>query len=72
MNEANTIEQILRRGDDKAPAIGAPEHETMNFATLRGLVAATVTRLNALGIGRNDRVAIVVPNGPRAATGFLA
>ena len=72
VNEANTIEQILRRGDDKAPAIGAPEHETMNFATLRGLVAATVARLNALGIGRNDRVAIVVPNGPRAATGFLA
>jgi len=67
-----TIPDILRRGADAAPAIGAPESQAMDFASLRAFVAATVARINALGIGRNDRVALVAPNGPRAATGFLA
>ena len=72
MTEFATIEQALRRGADTAPAIGAPEQQSLTFAALRELVAATVTRLNALGIGRNDRVAIVLPNGPDMATAFLA
>jgi acyl-CoA synthetase (AMP-forming)/AMP-acid ligase II len=72
VTEFATIEQALRRGADTAPAIGAPEQQSLTFAALRELVAATVTRLNALGIGRNDRVAIVTPNGPNAATAFLA
>ena len=28
--------------------------------------------MNAAGVGRNDRVAIVLPNGPEMATCFLA
>jgi acyl-CoA synthetase (AMP-forming)/AMP-acid ligase II len=67
-----TIPEILRRGADSAPAIGAPEQQAIDFAALRALVAGTVVRLNTLGIGRNDRVALVTPNGPRAATSFLA
>jgi acyl-CoA synthetase (AMP-forming)/AMP-acid ligase II len=31
-----------------------------------------VATLNAIGMGRNDRVAIVLPNGPEMATAFLA
>jgi acyl-CoA synthetase (AMP-forming)/AMP-acid ligase II len=31
-----------------------------------------VARLNALGIGRNDRVAIILPNGPEMASAFLS
>jgi oxalate---CoA ligase len=72
VTDFSTIEQVLRGGADNAPAIGAPEQRPMNFASLRALVAATVARLNALGIGRNDRVAIVTPNGPNAASSFLA
>src|SRR5690606_13641627 len=41
-------------------------------AGLRALAGTTVERLNALGIGRNDRVAIVLPNGPEMATAFVA
>jgi acyl-CoA synthetase (AMP-forming)/AMP-acid ligase II len=67
-----TIEQALRRGMDRAPAIGAPGRDAMDFAALRDLVGSTVARLNMLGIGRHDRVAIVCPNGPTAATSFLA
>jgi acyl-CoA synthetase (AMP-forming)/AMP-acid ligase II len=39
---------------------------------LRTLVATTVGWLNAHGIARNDRVAMVLSNGPHAATAFLA
>ena len=36
------------------------------------LIGATVERLNALGIGRGDRVAIVLPNGPEMAAAFVS
>src|SRR6202008_574094 len=39
---------------------------------LRTLCAHTVSSLNAMGIGRNDRVAIVLPNGPEMAAVFVA
>jgi hypothetical protein len=39
---------------------------------LRDLAAATIARLNGIGIGRNDRVAIVLPNGPEMAAAFIA
>ncbi len=32
----------------------------------------TVQSLNAMGIGRGDRVAIVLPNGPEMAAAFIA
>jgi acyl-CoA synthetase (AMP-forming)/AMP-acid ligase II len=35
-------------------------------------VARTVARLNGFGVGRGDRVAIVLPNGPDMATAFIA
>src|SRR5690606_19677142 len=55
-----------------APAIGAPGRPALDYAGLRRHVAATGERLNALGIGRNDRVAIVLPNGPDMASSFVA
>lgn len=59
-------------GAETAPAIEAPDRRALTQGGLRGLVAETVARLNALGIGREDRVAIVLPNGPEMAAGFLA
>ena len=38
---------------------------------MRALVDRTVVTLNRLGVGRGDRVAIVLPNGPEMATAFL-
>src|SRR5207244_12514690 len=32
----------------------------------------TVRMLRAMGVGRHDRVAVVLPNGPEMATAFLA
>jgi acyl-CoA synthetase (AMP-forming)/AMP-acid ligase II len=64
--------ELLRRGAPADPAIGAPGRAPLSYAGLGDLVAATVERLNALGIGRGDRVAIVLPNGPEMAACFVA
>jgi oxalate---CoA ligase len=69
---ADTMTGLLARGVDSAPAIGAPERPTLTHGGLRELAARTVAALNAMGIGRNDRVAIVLPNGPEMATAFIA
>lgn len=55
-----------------ARAIGAPGMDWLDGAGLARLVQATQVWLNPRGIGRGDRVAIVVPNGPAAATSFVA
>jgi len=63
---------IIMQGAPDAPAIGAPERQPLTFRDLDDLATDTVGRLNALGIGRNDRVAIVLPNGPEMAVAFVA
>ncbi|MGE0255212.1 MAG: acyl--CoA ligase [Alphaproteobacteria bacterium] len=69
---ASTVSELLARGADGAAAILAPDRPTLTYGGLRALATATVSRLNALGIGRDDRVAIVLPNGPEMAACFVA
>src|SRR5208283_3280251 len=44
----------------------------LSFGRLRTLVKDTITTLNGFGVGRSDRVAIVLPNGPEMAAAFIA
>jgi oxalate---CoA ligase len=67
-----TLQDLLQAGADDAIAITAPGRAPLDYRGLRALVAATTASLNAAGLGRNDRVAIVLPNGPEMATCFLA
>jgi acyl-CoA synthetase (AMP-forming)/AMP-acid ligase II len=53
-------------------AILAPGRQSLSYAGLRDLVRQVGVRLRALGIGPDDRVAVVLPNGPEMATAFLA
>lgn len=69
---ANTIGDLADTGYDDAPAIGAPGRAPLTYKDLRELARATVADLNAMGIGRNGRVAIVLPNGPEMAACFIA
>ncbi|MFO0995803.1 MAG: acyl--CoA ligase [Alphaproteobacteria bacterium] len=69
---AHTIIDLLARGADGATAFSAPERPPLTYGALRAHARATVERLNALGIGRNDRVAIVLANGPEMASAFVA
>ncbi len=67
-----TLQDLLQTGADEATAISAPNRPPLSYRGLRALVAGTTAALNAAGLGRNDRVAIVLPNGPEMATCFLA
>ena len=72
MSDARSIIARIAAGADDAPAIAAPERRSLTHGGLRRLIAEAAGQLNALGIGRGDRVAIVLPNGPEMATAFLA
>jgi acyl-CoA synthetase (AMP-forming)/AMP-acid ligase II len=67
VENADTIKGLLARGRDDAPAIGAPGRAWLTYGELRALAARTAAQLRAIGIDRNDRVAIVLPNGPEMA-----
>ena len=54
-----------------ARAVGAPGRPWLDGAGLRELAHSVRTTLASAGIGRGDRVAIVLPNGPEMATAFL-
>src|SRR5262245_29782695 len=53
-------------------AIAGLDRRPLCYGRLHEHVVATIRALNELGIGREDRVAIVLPNGPEMATAFLA
>jgi len=69
---AATIGELLAAHPDDAPALSAPDRPVLTYGGLRALVGRTVERLNGLGIGRDDRCAIVLPNGPEMAAAFVA
>ena len=69
---STTLKTLLAAGADAAPAISAPARNPLSFGALRTLIDTTLATLNGLGIGRNDRVAIVLANGPEMATCFMA
>lgn len=54
-----------------APAIGAPGRDWLSYGGLRDLATTTAAALHGAGIGRGDRVAIVLPNGPEMAAAFV-
>jgi acyl-CoA synthetase (AMP-forming)/AMP-acid ligase II len=72
MTHPTTLAALLSVGQDAATALDAPGGPPLSYAGLRAHVARTVTRLNGLGIGRGDRVAIVLQNGPTMASAFVA
>jgi oxalate---CoA ligase len=71
MSADRTIRGLIESGRDDAVAIAAHAAAPLTYAALRALVDRTIRSLNDLGIGRGDRVGIVLPNGPEMATAFL-
>jgi acyl-CoA synthetase (AMP-forming)/AMP-acid ligase II len=72
VREAQTVRALLEAGGGDSPAIGAPGRPWLHFAGLREHVDRTVKNLNGMGLGRGDRVAIVLPNGPEMASAFVS
>jgi amino acid adenylation domain-containing protein len=70
----DSIRQIIAAQASNTPAksaISAPGRSPLGYAQLQVLIETNLAILNHMGIGRGDRVAIVLPNGPEMATAFL-
>jgi acyl-CoA synthetase (AMP-forming)/AMP-acid ligase II len=71
MARADTISGLMERGAEAHAALGAPGRTSLTHGDLRRLAHSTVEALNGMGLGRGDRVALVLPNGPEMAAAFL-
>ncbi|HWL87786.1 MAG TPA: acyl--CoA ligase [Polyangiaceae bacterium] len=65
-----TLYEMLA-GEDDQPALIAPGKPTLTYGQLRRNVLELASQLNAFGLGRGDRVAIAMLNGPELITTFL-
>jgi acyl-CoA synthetase (AMP-forming)/AMP-acid ligase II len=72
MSSASTILEVLKAGTDDAPALNAPGGVALSYRALREHVSSIVSALASQGIGPNDRVGIVLDNGPEMAAAFLS
>jgi acyl-CoA synthetase (AMP-forming)/AMP-acid ligase II len=75
VSEDDFIWGLIRSRAKTAPdavAITAPGHQAMTYSSLAGQMEKVVHTLNDLSIGRGDRVAMVLRNGPEMATAFLS
>jgi amino acid adenylation domain-containing protein len=76
LNSAHsTIPHLLEIQAEQRPdatAVIGLKGPPLSFCGLFRQAEETVRSLNALGIGRNDRVALVLPNGPEMAAAFLS
>jgi len=72
MQRFTNLVDLLSAGAADAIAIKAPSARPLSYDALRANQRKTVETLNSFGIGRQDRVAIVLPNGPEMATAFVS
>ena len=70
---ADGIYNLLKGlAERNAIAIAAPDRQPLAYRRLLRQVEYTVGALSSAGMSRNDRVALVLPNGPEMAVAFLA
>jgi len=67
-----TLQEWMAQGQANAVCLSAPNAAPLTYQGLRDLASHVQASLNAVGIGRNDRVAIVLPNGAEMAAAFVA
>ena len=67
----DTLAALIGAQDGNAPAIGAPGRDWLSYEGLAAQAAHVADALHRAGVGRGDRVAIVLPNGPEMATAFV-
>ncbi|MEX3010658.1 acyl--CoA ligase [Hoeflea sp. TYP-13] len=70
--EKNTLIELLKNRSGDKVAFSAPNQSDLSYSGLIELIEETAAALASAGVERGDKVAIVLPNGPEAATAFLA
>ncbi len=71
----DSVGKLIRKQADLMPnniALRAPNRLALSYSELNLQVSKTMAQLRSYGIARNDRIAMVLPNGPEAATAFLS
>ena len=74
LKEQSIYQLVKNRADENPEAIfiDAPGRQALSYHGLLNQVERVVLALRALGIERNDRVALVLPNGPEMAAAFIS
>ena len=70
----STVYEVVRRQAVMTPdamAVGAPGRPPLSYRGLLARLGCTVDTLRGIGVRRNDRVAVVMPNGAEMAVSFL-
>lgn len=63
---------MMENSDPAMPALMAPDYPTLTYQQLHDNVMALAAQLNGLGLGRGDRIAIAMANGPEMIITFFA
>ena len=66
-----TLIELLAFGHDQSLALRAANSEPLSYSALRQLNDYVLKKFNQVGIGRHDRVAIVLPNSAEMAASFV-
>src|SRR5262245_16840765 len=72
MSRFTHLPELLEAQPQTQPALRAPGRPPLSYGDLSQVVEQTLAALNGWGIGRGDRVAMVLPNGPEMAAAFIA
>ena len=67
----NTYTSLIAEHPSEALAFGAPGRSWLSYGDLRSLSGTVSATLHGCGVGRGDRVALVLPNGPEMASAFV-
>src|SRR5215471_5999256 len=74
LSENLSIGSLIERQIQLNPhalALQSPGRVALTYSEIQHQIRHVVGKLNTTGIGRNDRVAIVLPNGPEMAMAFI-
>ena len=61
----DTLGELVNCGKAKDAALAAPDRQALTYEQLRAQVDYTATRLNTLGVGRNDTCLLYTSPSPR-------
>jgi acyl-coenzyme A synthetase/AMP-(fatty) acid ligase len=66
-----TITALINKQKNEMKVLGAPDRQWSTFGDLKKMTEYVNVMLRSYGISVEDRVAIVLPNGPEMASAFF-
>ena len=68
----STFRELLSRVEESSTALVTPEGDTLTYGELLSEVTTLSSQLSQHGVSKEDRIAILLPNGPSMVISFLA